>query len=188
MKKQSQNKPNFQKAKMNVNIYYTEVYDNILCIRSQWKQTQSKPIFKRDDVRQNWRWPNERIKVNPENQCHVVRPYSRQRGKRTAGCARTWCFCRAARRQISKSQQSEVVDPPSSGGITPSYGGNHELWTMYHEILNTLNATETSCATVQRNTIYERLRTNLSTFYAKQTQFPKSQNGRKLILAKLLWK
>ena len=44
MKKQSQNKPNFQKAKMNVNIYYTEVYENILCIRSQGKQTQTNPI------------------------------------------------------------------------------------------------------------------------------------------------
>jgi len=30
-----QNKPNFQKAKMNVNIYFTKVYDNILLIWSQ---------------------------------------------------------------------------------------------------------------------------------------------------------
>ena len=30
MKKQSQNKPNFKRAKMDVNIYYTEVYENIL--------------------------------------------------------------------------------------------------------------------------------------------------------------
>jgi len=44
MKKQSQNKANFKRAKMDVNIYYTEVYENILCIRSQGKQTQSKPI------------------------------------------------------------------------------------------------------------------------------------------------
>ncbi|MBA7688026.1 hypothetical protein ES703_96500 [subsurface metagenome] len=43
MKKQSQNKPNFRKAKMDVNIYYTEVYENILCIRSQGKQSQNKP-------------------------------------------------------------------------------------------------------------------------------------------------
>ncbi len=41
---------------------------------------------------------------------------------------------------------------------------------------NTLNATETSCATVQRNTIYELLRTKLSEKYAKQTQFPKKSN------------
>ena len=34
---------------MDVNIYYKEVYENILCIRSQGKQTQTKPIFKRDD-------------------------------------------------------------------------------------------------------------------------------------------
>ncbi len=47
---------------------------------------------------------------------------------------------------------------------------------MYHEIRNTLNATETSCATVQRNTIYEILRTKLSEKYAKQTQFPKKSN------------
>ncbi len=36
-------KPNFQKAKMNVNIYFTKVYDNILLIWSQGKQTQSNP-------------------------------------------------------------------------------------------------------------------------------------------------
>jgi len=29
---------------MDVNIYYTEVYENILCIRSQGKQTQTNPI------------------------------------------------------------------------------------------------------------------------------------------------
>ena len=44
MKKQSQNKPNLKRAKMDVNIYYTEVYENILCIPSQGKQTQSNPI------------------------------------------------------------------------------------------------------------------------------------------------
>jgi len=44
MKKQSQNKPNFKRAKMNINIYYTEVYENILCIPSQRKQTQTNPI------------------------------------------------------------------------------------------------------------------------------------------------
>ena len=58
---------------------------------------------------------------------------------------------------------------------------NHELWTMYHEIRNTLNATETSCATVQRNTIYEILRTNFSKNYAKQTQFPKKSNELKVL-------
>jgi len=30
-----QNKPNFGKDKMDINIYYTEVYENILCIPSQ---------------------------------------------------------------------------------------------------------------------------------------------------------
>ena len=44
MKKQSQNKANFRKAKMNVNIYYTKVYENILCIPIQGKQTQTNPI------------------------------------------------------------------------------------------------------------------------------------------------
>ena len=36
-------------------------------------------------------------------------------------------------------------------------------------------------STVQRNTIYELLRTKLSTNYAKQTQFPKKSNERKSI-------
>jgi len=44
MKKQTQNKPNLKRAKMDVNIYYTEVYENILCIPSQGKQTQTNPI------------------------------------------------------------------------------------------------------------------------------------------------
>ncbi len=34
-----QNKPNFRKAKMNVNIYYTEIYENI----SDWTLGQNKP-------------------------------------------------------------------------------------------------------------------------------------------------
>jgi hypothetical protein len=29
------NKANLKRAKMNLNIYYTEVYENILCIRGQ---------------------------------------------------------------------------------------------------------------------------------------------------------
>ncbi len=37
-----QNKPNFRKAKMNVNIYYTEVYKNI----SDWTLGQNKPNSK----------------------------------------------------------------------------------------------------------------------------------------------
>jgi len=53
---------------------------------------------------------------------------------------------------------------------------------------NTLNATETSCATVQRNTIYELLRTKLSEKYAKQTQFPKDQNELNFVLHKGLQK
>ena len=34
-----QNKPNFRKAKMDVNIYYTEIYENI----SDWTIGQNKP-------------------------------------------------------------------------------------------------------------------------------------------------
>ena len=34
-----QNKPNFKRAKMNVNIYYTNVYENI----SDWTLGQNKP-------------------------------------------------------------------------------------------------------------------------------------------------
>ena len=44
-----QNKPNFQKAKMNVTIYFTKLYDNILLIWSQGKQTQSNPISNATD-------------------------------------------------------------------------------------------------------------------------------------------
>jgi hypothetical protein len=39
MKKQSQNKPNYRKAKMNVNIYCTEIYENI----SNWTLSENKP-------------------------------------------------------------------------------------------------------------------------------------------------
>ena len=39
MKKQSQNKPNFRKAKMDVSIYYTEVYENI----ANWTLGENKP-------------------------------------------------------------------------------------------------------------------------------------------------
>ncbi len=34
-----QNKPNFRKSQMNVNIYYTEIYENI----SDWTLGQNKP-------------------------------------------------------------------------------------------------------------------------------------------------
>ncbi len=64
---------------------------------------------------------------------------------------------------------------------------NYELWTMYHALRNTPEFTPDvsslaflSGATVQRNTIYEILRTNLSENYAKQTQFSGCPNERKL--------
>ena len=37
------NKANLKRAKIDVNICYTEVYENILCIRNQGKQSQFKP-------------------------------------------------------------------------------------------------------------------------------------------------
>jgi len=45
MKKQSQNKPNFRKAKMNVNLYVIKDYENKPRFPAPGKQTQSKPIF-----------------------------------------------------------------------------------------------------------------------------------------------
>jgi hypothetical protein len=59
---------------------------------------------------------------------------------------------------------------------------------MDNVLRNTLNATETSCATVQRNTIYETLRTNLSEKNAKQTQFPKKSNEPKYLFTNSLQK
>ena len=38
-----QNKPNFRKSQMNVNIYYTKVYKNETALRRAKKQTQFKP-------------------------------------------------------------------------------------------------------------------------------------------------
>ena len=40
-------KPNLKRAKMDVNIYYKEVYENILCIPSSRKANPNKPNFKR---------------------------------------------------------------------------------------------------------------------------------------------
>jgi len=37
--KKMQNKPNFRKAQMDVNIYYTNVYENI----SNWTLSENKP-------------------------------------------------------------------------------------------------------------------------------------------------
>ena len=39
-----QNKPNFQKAKMNVNIYYTKVYNNETAFRRGKNKPNSNPI------------------------------------------------------------------------------------------------------------------------------------------------
>jgi len=39
-----QNKPNFQKAKMNVNIYYTKVYNNETAFRRAQNKPNSNPI------------------------------------------------------------------------------------------------------------------------------------------------
>ncbi len=39
-----QNKPNFQKAKMNVNIYYTKVYKNETAFRQGKNKPNSNPI------------------------------------------------------------------------------------------------------------------------------------------------
>jgi len=46
MKKQSQNKPNFRKAKMNVNLYVIEDYENKPRFPAPGKQTQSNPMSK----------------------------------------------------------------------------------------------------------------------------------------------
>ncbi len=43
-KKQSQNKPNFRKAKMNLNFYLTKDYENEPRLPAPGKQTQSNPI------------------------------------------------------------------------------------------------------------------------------------------------
>jgi len=60
-----QNKPNFRKAKMDVNIYYTELYENILCIPSQGKQTQTNPIS------------NPTTKLKAVSLCKVVAGYKK---------------------------------------------------------------------------------------------------------------
>ncbi len=39
-----QNKPNFQKAKMNINIYYTKVYNNETAFRRRKNKPNSNPI------------------------------------------------------------------------------------------------------------------------------------------------
>jgi len=39
-----QNKPNFQKAKMNVNIYYTKDYKNFIPLAGQKNKPNSNPI------------------------------------------------------------------------------------------------------------------------------------------------
>ncbi len=39
MKKQSQNKPNFRKARMNLNFYLTKDYEN----KSNWTLGENKP-------------------------------------------------------------------------------------------------------------------------------------------------
>jgi len=40
-----QNKPNFQKAKMNINIYYTKDYKNL----SRWPDIKTNPIQTQTD-------------------------------------------------------------------------------------------------------------------------------------------
>jgi hypothetical protein len=46
MKKQSQNKPNFRKAKMNVNLYVIKDYENERLCRRGENKPNFKPNFK----------------------------------------------------------------------------------------------------------------------------------------------
>ncbi len=48
-----QNKPNFRKAKMNVNIYYTKVYKNETAFRRGKNKPNSNPIFLRTKMNVN---------------------------------------------------------------------------------------------------------------------------------------
>ena len=50
MKKQSQNNPNFRKAKMNLNFYSTKDYENKPPLPAPGKQTQSNPIPPHDST------------------------------------------------------------------------------------------------------------------------------------------
>ncbi len=64
-----QNKPNFRKARMNLNFYLTKDYENKPRLRTPPKQTQSNPIPQRDTqyaIRDTRYKPNQTQSCPPE--------------------------------------------------------------------------------------------------------------------------
>ncbi len=59
------NKANLKRAKMDVNIYCTEVYENILCIRQSMKTNPIQTQFKANQS-QLWNWRNNHGRVERE--------------------------------------------------------------------------------------------------------------------------